>query len=297
MNAKDKSWLWPWMVVAAAILLAWLFGGCQKARSSSQTTGSPTAPASKDPDQTPRRSRSYKVVHVFVALCDNDHQSIDRVPAALGNGQKPATNLYWGAQYGVKTFFSRSRQWQSRALRGFPARPYVLDRAAFCDAEGGKKLWIVAEAYDGAHMGEALTDFFAAASGTGRVEFAAGEGKGTHVQAGGWADMVAFVGHNGLMDLKAPAVPRRVRSGPLVGVVLACKSQKDFSSLLRQASCRPLVTTTGLMAPEAYVLDAIVRTWGADGDPKAIGAAAAAAYNEKQHCGLRAAQKLFMVSE
>ena len=43
------------------------------------------------------------VVHVTVALCDNEHQGIVPVPRAIGNGKDPRNNLYWGADYGVKT--------------------------------------------------------------------------------------------------------------------------------------------------------------------------------------------------
>jgi hypothetical protein len=46
-----------------------------------------------------------RVVHAFVALCDNKHQGIVPVPAILGNDDDPKNNLYWGAMYGVKTFF------------------------------------------------------------------------------------------------------------------------------------------------------------------------------------------------
>ena len=52
---------------------------------------------------------SIKVAHVYVALCDNTYQGIVPVPKNLGDGQAPATNLYWGARYGVKTFLSSSR--------------------------------------------------------------------------------------------------------------------------------------------------------------------------------------------
>jgi hypothetical protein len=44
---------------------------------------------------------SPRIVHVFVALADNQHQGIVPVPAALGNGRDPQRNLYWGAAYGV----------------------------------------------------------------------------------------------------------------------------------------------------------------------------------------------------
>ena len=55
---------------------------------------------------------SPRVVHVFVALADNQHQGIVPVPPALGNGSDPQHNLYWGAAYGVKTFFKASDEWQ-----------------------------------------------------------------------------------------------------------------------------------------------------------------------------------------
>ncbi|HBH24362.1 MAG TPA: hypothetical protein DDY13_13175 [Cytophagales bacterium] len=38
-----------------------------------------------------------RTIHVFVALCDNEHQGIVPVPNTLGNGKDPNSNLYWGA--------------------------------------------------------------------------------------------------------------------------------------------------------------------------------------------------------
>ncbi len=35
-----------------------------------------------------------ETIHVFVALCDNQNQGIVPVPASLGNGQDPKSNLY-----------------------------------------------------------------------------------------------------------------------------------------------------------------------------------------------------------
>ncbi len=49
--------------------------------------------------------QSYRTIHIFVALCDNKNQGIVPVPPILGNGEDPKNNLYWGALYGVKTFF------------------------------------------------------------------------------------------------------------------------------------------------------------------------------------------------
>src|SRR4051794_20962865 len=52
-----------------------------------------------------------KVIHVVVALCDNQFQGIVPVPARIGNGDDPANNLYWGAAFGVKTFFRKAGDW------------------------------------------------------------------------------------------------------------------------------------------------------------------------------------------
>jgi hypothetical protein len=60
-----------------------------------------------------------RVVHVFVALADNQHQGIVPVPALLGNGADPAHNLYWGAAFGVKTYFKNNAEWE--LLRCDPA--------------------------------------------------------------------------------------------------------------------------------------------------------------------------------
>jgi len=53
-----------------------------------------------------------RVVHVFVALDDDQHQGVIPVPPALGNGRDPQRNLYWGAAYGVKTYFKASEDWE-----------------------------------------------------------------------------------------------------------------------------------------------------------------------------------------
>ncbi|WP_431199255.1 hypothetical protein ACQ86K_29370 [Mucilaginibacter sp. P19] len=50
---------------------------------------------------------AFKVIHVFVALCDNKYQGIVPVPPAIGNGQDPETNLYWGSDNGVRTYFKK----------------------------------------------------------------------------------------------------------------------------------------------------------------------------------------------
>jgi hypothetical protein len=44
-----------------------------------------------------RAQKVARLVHVFVALADNAHQGIVPLPKALGNGDDPGRNPYWGA--------------------------------------------------------------------------------------------------------------------------------------------------------------------------------------------------------
>ena len=253
----------------------------------------PVAPITAE-RPTPKQSRDYKIVHVFVALCDNRNQGIVQVPASLGNGQDPRNNLYWGAMYGVKTFFARSPHWEKIGNFANPPGDAILKRCVFRSRGAGATVYVVADAYDGARMKTALSDFFEAAAGLNVTEVVGSDGQ-VRLQAGGYSDMVCFVGHNGLMDVRLSEFPENQGSpNPACAVVLACKSQSYFVAPLRKAKCRPLITTSGLMAPEAYTLDAIIRSWSAGENPAATRQKAADAYAKYQKCSRRAAMRLFV---
>lgn len=227
------------------------------------------------------------VAHVVVALCDNVNQGVVPVPPALGNGQDPGRNLFWGARYGVKTYFGRSRDWKAVRCPA-PSRDGVLERVAFRSGEKAP-VFVVAEAWDGARIREAISAFLEKASGR-EVEPILIDG--VQVQAGGSAHVVAFVGHNGLMDFPAPAVASGVAPAR-AAMVVACASQPYFGDLLKRSQASPVLLTTGLMAAEAYSLEAALRVWFSSADAAAARQAAADAYDRHQGCGRNAARRLF----
>jgi hypothetical protein len=161
-----------------------------------------------------------RVAHVLVALCDNEHQGIVKVPPGIGNGQNARTNLYWGAGYGVKTHFDRAEEWK-RVPCSPPTEPHILDRAVWQHRDSA--VYIVAEAYDGRNIREATVDLLRYASGNAPKAVAAG---GTALRAGGAAQLLAYVGHDGLMDFSieerfpGPAGNRRE------AIILACISKR-----------------------------------------------------------------------
>jgi hypothetical protein len=234
------------------------------------------------------------VVHVVVALADNAHQGIVPVPARLGDGRDARANLYWGAAYGVKTFFSRAAGWSKRTATD-PLPEGVLDRAVFVrDAKragAATKLFVVAEAWDGAKIREGIVAFLDHAAGAAprTVHLTSGEA----LEAGGRAHVVAFVGHDGLMDFRVPAPVPDPAAPQREAIVLACISRSYFGPHLAAAGADPLVLTTGLMAPEGYVLEAALSALATGGDGPAAREAAARAYDHFQKCGLRGARRLF----
>jgi hypothetical protein len=237
------------------------------------------------------------VAHVFVALCDNKNQGIVPVPAIVGNGQDPDHNLYWGASFGVKTFLGRSPNWVEVPGVSPPERPGVLRRAVFKSRDVAT-LYVVADAYDGAFMKDALANFLDAASGEDESDL---DADGQTLQAGGLADLVAFVGHNGLMDMSLSTVAPSLRSSegdhPESAVVLACLSHRYFAAPLASAACPPLITTSSLMAPEAYSLDVILRSWAAGDPPRVVRDKAGDAYARYQRIARGAGRGVFIAGQ
>jgi hypothetical protein len=233
------------------------------------------------------------VAHVIVALADNEHQGIVRVPQALGDGDRPQSNLYWGAMYGVKGFLRRSADWKALPLAA-SRDPRILERVLFrreLSRDGRPAtVYLLAEAWQGRHIAGATRHFLEMTRGQHAESLRI---DGREIAAGGAAQLIGYAGHNGLMDFSAPDLPAAAVSGaPRVAVVLACYSDEYFSALLRPHAV-PLVTTASLMAPEAYVLDAIVAHWFASSKPDEVIEAAARAYARYQKISDRSARRIF----
>ena len=227
-------------------------------------------------------------MHVLVALCDNENQGIVPVPAALGNGEDPAKNLYWGAGYGVKTYFTRSANWQKLGEFKNP-KENVLERLVF--KHKAQNVYLVADAYRGSRMRETIGDFFAATAGARRENVTAGD---VTLQISGTADLVAFVGHNGLMDFALENQPAKMDDAERDAVVLACASRNYFSAPLKKTSAAPLLWTSNLMAPEAYILHDALEGWARGENSEQVRTRAAAAYAKYQKISLKAARNLLV---
>src|SRR5262245_21204288 len=142
------------------------------------------------------------VIHVFVALADNVNQGIVPVSASLGNGDNAATNLYWGAAFGIRTFFSRNKDWKLISVIPNPSAR-ILERCIFKHRRAS--VLLVADAYRGKEISQTIRDFLEAAAGKPGEPLKVGD---VQFHTGGSADLVAYIGHNGLMDFKLYSHPK-----------------------------------------------------------------------------------------
>lgn len=227
-------------------------------------------------------------VHVFVPLCDNEHQGIVPVNKQLGDGLNLRTNLYWGAGYGVKSFFKADKSWKLLHAQPDPAAD-ILERVVFEKKyANGARVMLVADAYRGDRMKACIRDFLHTLSG--------------HIQdtillkdttlLPGTPDLAILNGHNGLMDMELEAVAPATNNLKDAAVI-ACASHPYFKEPLQCAAAFPLLTTVHLLAPEAYIMAAAIDGWAYLETEKQIRVRAAQAYAKYQKCGFKGASGIF----
>lgn len=240
------------------------------------------------------------VIQVSVALADNKHQWIVPVPDAIGDGQDPKNNLYWGARYGLKTYLLKDAGWQ-KVFSNKSKDDRILEHLVLSKKIIRKgqpvQVFLVADAWDGRFITETIQQFLRYSAGHDLLLLQT-DGK-IKIHGGGVAHLKVYIGHNALMDYFG--VKDKFISTPIMAteilqsdaVVLACNSQRYFESRLENVGAHSLVSTTGLMAPEAYSLDAVITAWVKGNNDVDIRKAAAAAYAKYQKIGNRPAELLF----
>ena len=278
---NSKLWRGVLWVLLLSVLSAGLSCATANPARTPATASAPKVQAEK------AAVNSVPVIHVFVALADNVNQGIVPVSASLGNGDNTQTNLYWGAAFGIRTFFSKNKDWQLISVTPNPSAT-ILERCIFKHRHSSSLL--VADAYRGKEIAQTTWDFLEAAAGKPGEKLKAGD---VEFHTGGSADLLAYIGHNGLMDFKLQSQPKRRDDRERRAIILACASKSFFTSALQQSGATPLLWTTNLMAPEAYVLSAAIDGWMKKETDEQIRLRAADAYNKYQNCGVKAARNLF----
>ena len=233
-------------------------------------------------------AKEPKTIHVFVALCDNVNQGIVPVPELIGNGQNPKNNLYWGALYGVKTFFKKTSATWIYLSTVESGTPEILESILF--KHKTKDIYLLADAYDGAKIKKCTEDFLLSSNThfSRNIVY-----KEQTIHFGGASDLVGYVGHDGLMEFNVDIHYKTQPAKEVDAIILACTSKDYFKDEIEKSKAHPVLWTTNLMAPEAYTLEAALNAWAENAESTEIKEKAAQAYNKYQKCGINGARRLF----
>lgn len=228
-----------------------------------------------------------KLIHVFVALCDNDSQGIVPVPKSIGDGTKPQTNLYWGAGYGLRHFFDKKTTDWILVADLDAENPMILDRILF--KHKTKDIYMLADAFYGWNIRECTENFLLSSNGQlpEKITY-----NNREFNFGGGADLFVYIGHNGLMDFDVNPKFKEIKIQKDV-MILGCYSKSYFKEHIKNANANPVLWTTHLMAPEAYVLHGALNGYVINETGAQIDERAAQAYNTYQKCGIKGARGLF----
>lgn len=214
-------------------------------------------------------------VLVIVPLCDGAALSCGG--HGLGDPRAAALNLYWGARYGAARFLEQSGRFQRATDTSVaPLPPAILQqlRLSRIGERSDRPVNVTLLAYDGGAIDVALRDFFDAV-------------------AQHRADLVVWMGHDRLMDVDAPTLARA--DAPANAAVLACVSESYFRPTLDALGARSVALTRTLMAPEGYLLAALLDNVARHGpdDRAALRRALVEAYARYQRISARAAASVF----
>lgn len=211
-----------------------------------------------------------QTIKVFIALCDNKTQGIIPVGAKIGDGDQPDANLYWGCSDGFGLYFKKSSHWKVVESEK-DVSEQILRRMTL--SHKSSPITLIADAYRGAEMTKCYLDFESAAA------------------SGDYA-LVAYIGHNALMD-STYAEHEVIAEHSTDAIVLACVSDSYCSSRLKKLGCRPVLMTRQLMYPGAFILHDAIEAWRKKGSLGDIRSAAGKAYAKNQGISVKAATGIF----
>jgi len=228
------------------------------------------------------------VVEVHAPLCEGTIIACGN--KKLGDGDNPDTNLYWSTTPGFGEWFARRGSGWKRVLKQTAAETGDHDLVAVHvyrrditaprawvkrGAPDHFELDIVVHGWRGTSIDKALAAYAADVSGKGTRELVLADG--SKLAAGGAAQLVAFVGHNRLMDLESftwPA-PGTVTKG---AIAIACDTAPYMKQQVSAATRVPLLLTSDLLFANAAPLEAAVLAFARGGGYAEIRKDAATAY-------------------
>jgi hypothetical protein len=202
------------------------------------------------------------------------------VPPKIGNGQDPNSNLYWGNNYGVRSYFKNSRDWKLIKKQFIDSTK--LERVVFKHAS--QNYYLVADAYNGKLIKQSIHDFMFSCSGQLKDTMHVND---QVIGINGNAVLMAYIGHDGLMDFRLADEFDAQPNAPQNFIALACESKQFFSSYIKHTKAYPLLWTKQLMCPEAYTLHDALAAYINNEPQQTVYQRAVSAYSKYQKCSIK----------
>jgi hypothetical protein len=212
------------------------------------------------------------VAEIHVPLCDN---SIIRCGNdKLGDGDNPDTNLIWATTPGFGAWFERRGNGWTRVLHQRGAATGNADivaidvyrrtiRTPLAWTKRGVpstfELDLVIHGWRGKAIDAALAAYASDVSGGPARELVLADK--SRVRAGGAAQLVAYVGHNRLMDLDRYTWPKPGAAATGT-IAIACRTAPYMKEMAGSTRV-PLLMTTDLLFANAAPLEAVVLAFAA----------------------------------
>lgn len=242
--------------------------------------------------QTKINKQKPLVIHVFIPLCDNEHQGIVRTSnASLGDGMSLKSNLYWATSTGIKKYFKTHKSW-ALLDNFYDIDSNVLERVVFKRVYPNQAtVYLVADAYRGDRMEATVNDYLRALSNNYTEKLTIDN---QNITLHGGADFIVFNGHNGLMDMVEVQDWTNKTNKETDAAIIACISSDYFDDYLIQAKAYPLLRCNHLLHPGAYVLSPIIDDWVNNLAEDKLKINAGKAYCQRHKCSTKTSQNYFM---
>lgn len=207
----------------------------------------------------------------------------------LGDGESLETNLYWATTAGFGRWFRRNGGGWKRVFerRGeATGDPDVLSLAVYRRTLLAPASWrrrgaprrftafVVVNGWRGKAIDRALESFARESSGQDERLLEEGE---LRVRAGGAAHLVAYSGHNRLMDVPAYRWPSPAER-PIGAIAVACLTADYLKEQATAATRIPLLLTRDFLFANAAPVEAVLLAFARGDSYAAIRRAAATAY-------------------
>lgn len=245
------------------------------------------------------------VVMAHVPLCDN--RILRCGSKRMGDGDNPDTNLYWNTDEGFLGWFGRRGSgWRAVDVKEAGAPADVLETRVWHRRVAATGAWrahgvtdpidvyLVVYAWRGTAIDATLAAYLDDVYGDTPREVTLADG--TTLHAGGASTIVAWVGHNRLMDVEPidwAARAAHATAAPKGVIAEACQTAPYMAAEVSSPARVPLLMTNDFLFAGAHAFEGVATAFARGGTLSEIRTLATAQYAAGEHQTVRHVGRVF----